>query len=27
VSYPLIGVGDELRLSPGAPSASLRVPC
>ncbi|HKR50986.1 MAG TPA: hypothetical protein VJT72_15655 [Pseudonocardiaceae bacterium] len=27
VSYPLIGEGDELRLSPGAPSANLRVPC
>ena len=27
VSYPLIGAGDELRLSPSSPSASLRVPC
>jgi hypothetical protein len=27
VSYPLIGEGDELRLSPGPLSASLRVPC
>ena len=27
VSYPLTGAGDELRLSPSSPSASLRVPC
>ena len=27
VSYPLIGEGDELRLSPGSPNANLRVPC
>jgi hypothetical protein len=27
VSYPLIGEGDELRLSPASPSANLRVPC
>lgn len=27
VSYPLIGEGDELRLSPASPSANLRVAC
>jgi hypothetical protein len=27
VSYPLIGKGDELRLSPSSSSADLRVPC
>ncbi|MGH4006682.1 MAG: hypothetical protein ACRDTH_00665 [Pseudonocardiaceae bacterium] len=27
VSYPLIGEGNELRLSPSSQSANLRVPC
>ncbi|MGQ0719804.1 MAG: hypothetical protein ACT4NP_21285 [Pseudonocardiales bacterium] len=27
VSYPLIGEGDEVRLSPGSSNADLRVPC
>ncbi|MGH3934613.1 MAG: hypothetical protein ACRDS1_06500 [Pseudonocardiaceae bacterium] len=27
VSYPLIGEGDALRLSPSSPNANLRVPC
>lgn len=27
VSYPLIGEGDELRLSPASPTANLRVAC